>query len=590
MTRAATRHPVARDALLLVAYTLFGLYALWPLPDHMFSGFADVTDPYASAWSLWWTQHQLLSLGNPWYSGDLYAPVGTYLGYHALVPAAGVALAPLTATVGAALTYNLAKLLIPVVSSYLAYRLLRRLGLDWKLAAVAGPFYGFATMLTWRAAYHLNFAVGMLLLPLVVLAALRLTRGWSARDAVLFGAALAASLYADQTSALLAALTAGTMLLGALVRDRARGRALAVPVTIAAVSALVLATPQLAMMLRQTGVDGAQQGADVFAPSWVMYDTSVASLLSPSPNLRLDGVEDVASRMYRFPFGEGIPAYGLGLLALALAGVALTWRRPAVRWLGLVWLAASVLALGPELTIGTKALTPLPVEHHGQRLSGLMPYTWLVELPGFANVRVSTRFAFVGLLAASLLAGFGLAGLWERRLVGRVVAGLLVTLVVLESGVAADKGFRLVPLKRSQLYEPVRRDKGSSIVVDVPLTFAGGNGGVGDPGPVEAMLRATEHGHPIAGGFVSRLAHQRTDRLTQHRFYTDVLAIQKGLGNNPGFRPPDPREGADDARRLNVGWVVVWPDASSDVPEYLRRAGFVPDRNVDGIRLYRRTS
>ena len=105
---------------------------------------------------------------------------------------------------------------------------------------------------------------------------------------------------------------------------------------------------------------------------------------------------------------------------------------------------------------------------------------------------------------------------------------------------------------------------------------------------MEPMLRATEHGHPIAGGYVSRLDPERVRRLVEQPFYRDLLAL--GPEAPLGSPKPDPAGGAEDARRLNVRWVIAWPDASAPTLDYLRRAGFVPVHTVDGIRLYRRAS
>jgi len=47
--------------------------------------------------------------------------------------------------------------------------------------------------------------------------------------------------------------------------------------------------------------------------------------------------------------------FGVVLTALALAGLALAWRRRSARLLALAWLGAAALAVGPVLRIGGHA-------------------------------------------------------------------------------------------------------------------------------------------------------------------------------------------------------------------------------------------
>jgi hypothetical protein len=48
------------------------------------------------------------------------------------------------------------------------------------------------------------------------------------------------------------------------------------------------------------------------------------------------------------------------------------------------------------------------------------------------------------------------------------------------------------------------------------------------------------------------------------------------------------RASAETARRLDVGWVVAWPDGNRRVLSFLERTGFRRVREEDGILLYRR--
>jgi hypothetical protein len=216
-----------------------------------------------------------------------------------------------------------------------------------------------------------------------------------------------------------------------------------------------------------------------------------------------------------------------------------------------------------------------------------MPYTWMTYLPFFADVRVPARFTMLGMLPLAMLGGLGFALLRSRGRIALGLAAVLVAFAVVESGFP-DGGAakKWVPMERERLYAPVKADRSDSIVVDVPLGFIGATEGVGGfpGGVVEPMLRATEHGHPIASAYITRLPRDTIGALQRHRFYADLTALQ-----NPGVAAPavDVPASAESARALGVGWVVVWPDGQRRVLPFLEQTGFRRVREDDGILLYR---
>jgi hypothetical protein len=120
---------------------------------------------------------------------------------------------------------------------------------------------------------------------------------------------------------------------------------------------------------------------------------------------------------------------GLGVLGLAALG-AVVWRqgRP-------VWLTLAVL--GPLLSLGPK-LGRLP-----------LPY-WLLYhgVPGFSGLRAPSRFMVIGLLGMALLAGAGVAWLWQRREHLPRLALLLALIVLAAEQVCLPVRLRQVPLLR----------------------------------------------------------------------------------------------------------------------------------------------
>jgi hypothetical protein len=600
---------LGREALVLAGFLAFAVYATWPLATNMFSGFSDRGDSYLDAWMLWWVKEQGFSLHNPYYTGHMLAPVGSYLAYGGLMPLAGVVLAPITALFGAGVARNLASLAVPVAASYVTYRLGMRIGLVRCIALITGGLYGFSTLLIMRAAYHLNLGAGLIFAPLALLCAVRYYQRPTWRNAVGLGGTLGMAVLVDQTTAMYACVLAMGFLAAVHLQDRVHPRKWYRALALATVTGILVATPQLLMTFKQDTVDTPTHLASMSA-GFKSYNASILAMASPSPSLRLAPwqINEIVDRSGD-ESGELPAAFGWGLLGLAGAGIVLARRRRLAVGLFVAFVVSALLAMGPELTLSSHPQLPLPITYGGSEMSGLMPYTWVVRIPGLYQLHVASRFTLLALLPATLLAGIGLQALWGRGRGGQSLAVVLVALAVLEAGYPVTRGDRQVPLTRDELYAPVKAQEGDSILVDVPLGFTSGVGGIGDPRDQEGLFRATEHGHRVASAYLSRVPLNRMAAQIGHRFYTDLIvqqgtdypqliggetpfsiccALKASGGHLAGlFPPPDPEVGRADAREMGVGWVVIWPEASAEVRRYIRAVGFRLEHKIDGIALYR---
>ncbi|MEK6276891.1 MAG: hypothetical protein AABM29_02615 [Actinomycetota bacterium] len=594
---------MARDALVIGSYALLAVVFTWPAVTKSFSKIANL-DPPHTAWSLWWVKEQLLSLNNPWQTHELLAPVGTYLAFDTISPLAGVVLAPVTAALGAGPTTNLTRFLVPALSSYVMYRLALRVGLPRWVSIVTGALYGCSSALIWRAAYHFNLAAGAIFPPLALLAAMRFRASGRRGDAVLLGVTLGAALLVDQNFFLYSVAVVMAYAVAVAYVDGREGRRHQFRgLVVAACVALAIASPQLWMMWRQWEAGQYEQSREVLATGWVAQGSGPTTLLAPAVPFEPRTGIDLGP--WAHDYGEGASSYGWGLLLLATAGAILAFRRRMTRWLVALWLAAALLALGPGLVLDGHRYVPLPVTVSGQELSLLLPYTYMVQLPVLADLHVPARIGLVGMLPAALLAGLGLQalsarrGLWPKAML--TAAGVL-TLLELGGPMVSDR-----TMNYDRLLAPVKADHSDSIVVDVPLIWAAGLGPYYAVGPRNPdlvvnsdsmpVLRATQHGHPIAAGGAARLDPKVFSQLAQNRFYTDLLVLQgpTAFGTPPGPtllrtpppRPPRPRAGSANARALGVGWVTVWPGVSRRVLPYLRKAGFEPVAEERGALLFK---
>src|SRR5215472_2087259 len=95
--RTAASRPVVRHLALIVIYLAAGIAATWPrasyLTGHLLPETRDVS---GYVWDLWWTAHQIVHLGNPWFTDHMAAPVGIQLGFDTTMPLAGLIMAPVT--------------------------------------------------------------------------------------------------------------------------------------------------------------------------------------------------------------------------------------------------------------------------------------------------------------------------------------------------------------------------------------------------------------------------------------------------------------------------------------------------------------
>ena len=610
--RARAGHPAARHLVILGGYLAAGVAVTWPRASYLAGHKLPATrDAGAYVWCFWWVARQAEHLSSPWFTRYLAAPVGTPLGLHVLMPLEGVVMMPVTVTFGPSASYNLLSAAMPGLLCYAAYRV-ARLWLPSQAGAIAaGGFFGLSSMLTWRSWYHLNLAAGAVFLPLALEAAVRLRRKPGTRQAVLLGLTLAACLLTDQESAVMAAIVVVLALLPWLTLHP--GWAKTCAVALAAIVATVAGGPQIAAVASQAAAGGAATSMRLLAQSYTGYGTKLAGLFAPSPRTAGYGLTRLAAIYYHHgviyqtinhrltPTSEATPMFGLVLTALAGLGLVLSWRRRSAWLLGLLWLGAAALALGPVLWVGTRPFTPAAQTLDGVRVSLVMPYTWFVRIPGLSGFREAGRLAELGLLPAALLAGAAVD--WLRHHAAPALIAVLAA-AVLEAGwpgslpasiMPASYRVGTMPTAMPALDRPIAADHSKTIVVDFPFGICGGTGTYGAQYRPEAQVLATADGHPRAVGFIARVPAPTVAGIAGHAFYAGMIRVwAHAVGNTPA----QVAAARADARAMHVGWVLVWPQQrvpdGKPVPYwnqgmigYLRRTGFRFAYRADGVLVYR---
>jgi len=347
-------------------------------------------------------------------------------------------------------------------------------------------------------------------------------------------------------------------------------------------------------MVAQTRSGGATIPARTVATDYLYSGTQFPTIFGVSPRAVRLGLTWLKPISYHGHTLDGVPTFGLVLSVLAVVGLVVSWRRRSAWQLAALWLASAALALGVVLKIGSHTYMPFAQTWHGVRLSGIMPFTWFVQIPGMAGFREAGRLTMLGVLPAALLAGAAVD--WLRRRAAVLLIPVLV-LAALEAGWAGNLAVATMPTALPALDRPIAADHSASIVVDVPF---GVRGGVpltreGDQFDPEAQVLATADGHPRAVGYLSRLPEKTLMSVRRNAFYAGLLSAQgqpRGLVESvTGLHSYKTLLAAAraDARRMDIGWVIVW-QRTPDVLAYLAKTGFRFDYAADGAWVYRATA
>jgi hypothetical protein len=292
------------------------------------------------------------------------------------------------------------------------------------------------------------------------------------------------------------------------------------------------------------------------------------------------GLTAVSRYYYHGPVSIVTTSFGIVLTALALFGIVVSWRRRHARSLALLWVACVLLSLGSVAWVGSHYYVPLAHVVNGVRLSMIMPFTWFTRIPGLATFREANRFTELALIPMVLLAGSAVE--WFRRHTGAGVIPVLV-LALLETGWSGNPGIGSMPTSLPALDGPIAAQHTNSIVVDVPFGIRGGMPVIGDGFAPESMVLATADGHPLADALISRIPVGTLKGIEATPFYAALLSAQGGTHRTTSAQF---QEAKVSARKLNVGWVLVWR-REPHLTRLLRLAGFRWAYQADGAQVYR---
>jgi hypothetical protein len=462
----------------------FVVYAVLALSLFGAALFADGTrecvciggDEQIFVWAFAWWPHALLHGLNPFDSHIIYAPQGFDIAHGALVPAAALLMAPVTAIAGPLFAYNVAMLLCPVLAAFFAFLLCRWVTRSFWPSLFGGWVFGFSTYMLGQLAGHMHLTL-VFLIPAIVHLVLRALAGEIRRRWFVVLLIVALTLQFGFSAEVFVSLTLfGAVAYGLAVafgdrrlRDALRG--LLGPIALAYAVTAVIVAPYLYYALRPGGLPILLGRTD-------MFSNDVLAFVTPLPDVLLGG-STFASASNSFTAGwiEGGAYFGLPLLAMMVLGAVQRWSRVDGKVMVLTLAVVVVCSLGGHLAIGGPTSIPLPwAVAHRLPILGLM-------LP--------SRFVVYGFLIGAIL-----ASMWLAQSGARVLPIGLAALSIIFLWPATGHGYwRSTPdlpsLFTASRYRSVITARDTVLVLPI--------GGVGN-----GMLWQAEAGlrFKLAGGYV----------------------------------------------------------------------------------------
>jgi len=355
-----------------------------------------------------------------------------------------------------------------------------------------------------------------------------------------------------------------------------------------AAAAAIVASPQLVAMITQASGGGAAVNGRTLAVTGKTYGVGLFDLFNPTQRVAAYGLTGLANAAANSDgrIGEAMPMYGVVLTVLALCGLVAAWRRSSAWKLAALWAGCSWLALGAVLWIGHKPRLPFLERWYAQRVSLIMPYTWVMRIPLLSDLREADRFAILGLVGAVLLAGAAVDWLWRHA---RVAVAVVAAVAVFEAGWAGGTNVGVMRTSLPALDRPIAADHSGSIVVDAPFGLRGGIPLYGGQFAAQSLVLATSDGHPRAVSYTSWVPAATIRGIKKHLFYTLLVRSSNYINGTPVVVRATPAQlaaAARDARHMHIGWVLVWT-SNPLIAKYLTDTGFRLDYRADGAAVYR---
>ena len=457
-------------------------------------------DSAQMVWNLWHVNESISGGHNPYFTDQIFYPVGANLAHHTL--AAGFF--PLTFLVkhlsgGDPLypvyAYRLVVLLCFTLSLYFSFLLLREAGNSRWAAATAAVGYSFSHFYLLHL-MHMNHLAGFFI-PLTALLAVRAYRA-PRKNLTLLALVAALSVYFTEFALYIymaAALFVLALILYSTERRTLFGRMRqtgALKLSLAAGVFVLVAAPFVINLARDK----------VLKPSLAQssnWSGNLAGFLIPDPSRTHVYGHIFSALNQRVTVGVGGYEIFLGFAITLFAIVALfTVRNRYVRISAVLAVVFLVLSLGPTLKIfGMETHVP-------------MPYALLMRVPPFDASRTPVRFIVMALFFLMIAAASGMTWLQDTLAARRSVRWSYAVMAFIFLWSVAEV---YQPIARQQLFTPPRELERivPGAVLELPLLASDGY----------ASLLQVFHHQPIATGYLARNTQAQREQTIALKLLTD---------------------------------------------------------------------
>ena len=455
----------------LFAFTLLAVAWTWPVAANLTTRVvSDLGDPLLNIWILWWNAQEV-PFTPAWWNPPMMWPMPGAMALSEHLAGLSVVATPLQlAGMGPIGAYNVCLILTYALSGFFTYLLVLRLT-DSRLAAFCGGLaFGFSP---YRASQisHLQ-VLSSQWMPLALLGLHAFVESGRRRWLAVFGAAWLMQALSNNYFLLFLPILIALWVLWFVDWRRAPRQALWI-----AGAFIVSSLPLLPVLLQYKAVHAALDLKRT-VPEIREFSAVPSSFLQAAPMLRFWPEGSAANyELFLFP--------GLAAVVFAAIGIAialLVRRTPDTPRHG-----ASAIAFYALATIVMAALALGPGGTGNEPASLSRPFSWLLALPGFDGIRVSSRFWMCGTLCLAVAASIGIArlssfaGRWRPALAAIAIGALAVDGITEPVHILSPPGKAMLP--------PL----GQAAVIELPME----NQYVS----VAAMYRSMYHRLPLLNGY-----------------------------------------------------------------------------------------
>jgi hypothetical protein len=519
----------SRTGICLILLTCLAVAVLRPLPVHLFSHLPTFNtstdtpggvDSYLFCWNLWWVRGWLTGQHDLLYTTHIFYPDGISLTHHTLSVANGCLAAPVLYLFNPAGCHNLLLIFHSVLTAAGTFLLARYLGANHIGSLIAG-----AIALLWpgRISHlpaHLNIT-GTGWIPIALLALFLAVRQRKIRWVLFAGITIAVMGMTSWHHVVSVALITWVIL--PLEHPENMKKILGFLV-ISWIVGLLLLSPLIGPILKNTTDIPVRNSVEKTA-----FSVPVESMITPPAGypLRLilgHGNDTVYSE-------SAIETTGYtGIIPLLLFIGGLTGFGGLIR----KWMAAAgclmILSLGPVLTVG------------GHTFS--MPYRYLEMIPGFEFGRTPGRFIITAGICIAVGSALLISRIWvKNRFRNGLYTGFLI-LIILD---LFPPALPLIDARIPDIYSTLPTQSGREAILEIPVSWT----------IRRHQYYQTEHQHPIASGFVSRIPETMFHRMAELP-YLDALSNPDRVSSVLMYA--DPAVLSDLTSYLRTGIVIIHRD------------------------------